>query len=121
MGFKKTAITIVMAVMVAGFLMLRADTASAYEVSPKISVERHDPSFYTSRAPADTDTRIDPRLLSKAYKSKLFCIPNAGKRKSVYHSYLWVVVLLHAGGGAALAFVLVGDRIQSFFSAILRL
>ena len=116
MGFGKTWISLTLLAMVAGFFLLTAGMASGEGGIAEIKVERHDPSYYTRISPDDAGTKIDPKVLRQAYRGKLFCIPDGGKKEGAFHGYLWVVTILHAAGGTALALIFLGHRFKSFFS-----
>lgn len=114
--FRKTWISLALLATAAGFFLPAASRASAGEGIAEIRVERHDPSFYTRLSPDDAGAKIDPNVLRQAYRGKLFCIPDGGKKEGAFHGYLWVVTILHAAGGTALALIFLGHRFKSFFS-----
>ena len=116
---RKKAVSSAFIVLGAVFFLLTAGQASAAGGAEVIKTENPRLSSYTGPAPGGREPEIDPKLLRRAYRNRLFCIPEAGNTGGVFHGYMWVVIVLHVSVGAALALILAGNHLKSFFNLLI--
>lgn len=119
MRARKKAVSLAFIVLGTTFFLFTAGQASAAGGAEGIKTENPQLSSYTGPAPEGRETEIDPKLLRRAYRNRLFCIPEAGNTGGAFHGYLWVVIVLHVSGGVALALIFVGDHLKSFFNLLI--
>lgn len=107
--------------IVLGTVLFLLSTGQAYAGGGAEGIKTGSPqlSSDTGPTPERGKPEIDPKLLRRAYRSRLFCIPKAGNTEGAFHGYLWVVIVLHLAGGAALALIFVGDHLKSFFNLLI--